>query len=84
MRSPGRDVDGVGLLRAGFMQHTALEGRHPRLFLETARSEEFVARMAEKLRYDERDPAVLDAPIVRARLWVGADTLSDATLRDQH
>jgi len=42
-------VDGVGLLRAEFMMLEALEGTHPRRFIEQGRGEEFVARMAEKL-----------------------------------
>lgn len=43
-------VDGVGLLRAEFMILDALENEHPRRLLEAGRGEEFVERMAEKLR----------------------------------
>ena len=45
-----RDVDGVGLLRAEFMMLDALERTHPRAFLAAGRKDEFVQRMAEKLR----------------------------------
>ncbi|HEX6058455.1 MAG TPA: phosphoenolpyruvate synthase [Gemmatimonadaceae bacterium] len=45
-----RDVDGVGLLRAEFMMLEALERTHPRRFVEDGRGDEFVRRMAEKLR----------------------------------
>ncbi|MBI4498610.1 MAG: phosphoenolpyruvate synthase [Chloroflexi bacterium] len=43
-------VDGVGLLRAEFMILAALEGAHPRLLLQQGRGEEFVVKMADKLR----------------------------------
>lgn len=43
-------VDGVGLLRAEFMLLDALNNTHPRLLLQQGRGEEFVARMAERLR----------------------------------
>jgi len=45
-----RDVEGVGLLRAEFMLLDALERNHPRAFLTAGRGQEFVERMAEKLR----------------------------------
>ena len=45
-----RDVDGVGLLRAEFMMLEALEQTHPRAFLAERSADEFVRRMAEKLR----------------------------------
>jgi pyruvate,water dikinase len=48
-RAAGLPVDGVGLLRAELMLLEALEGRHPRLLLEGARTAEFVDRMAEGL-----------------------------------
>jgi len=44
------DVDGVGLLRAEFMILDALGNRHPRLLLEQGQGDEFVDRMAAKLR----------------------------------
>ncbi|MGQ9676997.1 MAG: phosphoenolpyruvate synthase, partial [Chloroflexota bacterium] len=43
-------VDGVGLLRAEFMLLDALDNTHPRLLLQQGRGEEFVARMADRLR----------------------------------
>jgi pyruvate,water dikinase len=43
-------VDGVGLLRAEFMILDALGNTHPRKLLKEGRAEEFVQRMAEKLR----------------------------------
>lgn len=43
-------VDGVGLLRAEFMILAALDNTHPRVFLQQGRGDEFVARMADKLR----------------------------------
>jgi pyruvate,water dikinase len=45
-----RDVDGVGLLRAEFMMLEALEHMHPREFITQRGADEFVRRMAEKLR----------------------------------
>ena len=45
-----RDVDGVGLLRAEFMMLDALERVHPHTFLDAGRGNEFVERMAAKLR----------------------------------
>ncbi|TAK66793.1 MAG: phosphoenolpyruvate synthase, partial [Dehalococcoidia bacterium] len=45
-----RDVDGVGLLRAEFMILSALQGVHPRRFIEQGRGGEFIDRMAEQLR----------------------------------
>jgi pyruvate, water dikinase len=45
-----RDIDGVGLLRAEFMILDALDHRHPRLLIEQKREDEFVERMAAKLR----------------------------------
>ncbi|HEU5183918.1 MAG TPA: phosphoenolpyruvate synthase [Gemmatimonadaceae bacterium] len=45
-----RDVDGVGLLRAEFMMLSALEGTHPKRLIESGRSDEFIARMADGLR----------------------------------
>ena len=45
-----RDVDGVGLLRAEFMLLSALDGIHPREMLARGGAEEFVRRMADKLR----------------------------------
>jgi pyruvate,water dikinase len=50
-----RPVDGVGLLRAEFMLLAALEGSHPRRLLQQGHGDEFVARMAEKLRVFARD-----------------------------
>ena len=44
------DVDGVGLLRAEFMLLDALERRHPRQLLAEGRGDEFVRRMADKLK----------------------------------
>lgn len=46
----GRDVDGVGLLRAEFMMVEALEHMHPRAFLAARSADEFVTRMADNLR----------------------------------
>lgn len=43
----GRDVDGVGLLRAEFLLLSALANTHPRQMLAERRGEQFVARMAE-------------------------------------
>lgn len=43
----GRDVDGVGLLRAEFLLLSALANTHPQQMLEERRGEQFVARMAE-------------------------------------
>ena len=43
-------VDGVGLLRAEFMLLATLDNTHPRLLLQQGRGDEFVARMADKLR----------------------------------
>ena len=43
-------VDGVGLLRAEFMLLAALDNTHPRLLLQQGRGDEFVARMAGRLR----------------------------------
>jgi pyruvate, water dikinase len=48
-RAAALDVDGVGLLRAELMVIEALGGTHPRLLIEQARGEEFVARMATAL-----------------------------------
>ncbi|HUF27038.1 MAG TPA: phosphoenolpyruvate synthase [Gemmatimonadaceae bacterium] len=45
-----RDVDGVGLLRAEFMMLDALERTHPKRLLAEGRGDEFVSRMAGKLR----------------------------------
>jgi pyruvate,water dikinase len=45
-----RDVDGVGLLRAEFMMLSALDGMHPREVLARGGGDDFVRRMAEKLR----------------------------------
>lgn len=45
-----RDVDGVGLLRAEFMMVEALERMHPRAFLAARNADDFVDRMAERLR----------------------------------
>ena len=45
----GRDVDGVGLLRAEFMMIEALEHSHPREFLARHTADEFVRRMADSL-----------------------------------
>jgi pyruvate,water dikinase len=45
----GRDVEGVGLLRAEFMLLSALDNTHPKRFLEQKRGDEFVARMKDKL-----------------------------------
>ena len=45
-----RDVDGVGLLRAEFMMVEALEHMHPRAFLAERSADEFVERMAQRLR----------------------------------
>ncbi|HEU4643111.1 MAG TPA: phosphoenolpyruvate synthase [Gemmatimonadaceae bacterium] len=45
-----RDVDGVGLLRAEFMMLEALDRTHPRRMLAEGRGDEFVQRMAERLR----------------------------------
>ena len=42
-------VDGVGLLRAEFLILDTLEGRHPRLLLESGAGDEFVERMATQL-----------------------------------
>ncbi len=42
-----RNVDGVGLLRAEFI--IAQIGEHPRYAIETGRSEEFIAKLAEGL-----------------------------------
>ena len=44
------DVDGVGLLRAEFMILEALGRTHPRKLLAEGRADEFVERMAERLR----------------------------------
>jgi pyruvate,water dikinase len=44
------DVDGIGLLRAEFMIVEALENRHPRRMLQDGHGEEFVARMAARLK----------------------------------
>jgi pyruvate,water dikinase len=44
------DVDGVGLLRAEFMMVEALENMHPRAFLVQRSADEFVTRMADRLR----------------------------------
>ena len=46
-RVAGRDVDGVGLLRAEFM--IAHLGEHPRSMLESGRGDEFSRRLAEEL-----------------------------------
>jgi len=43
-------VDGVGLLRAEFMIIDALDGTHPRLFIQQGRGDEFVSRMVDRLR----------------------------------
>ena len=43
-------VDGVGLLRAEFMIINALDGTHPRLFIQQGRGDEFVSRMVDRLR----------------------------------
>ena len=45
-----RDVDGIGLLRAEFMLISALDNQHPRRMLDEGKGEEFVSRMAAKLR----------------------------------
>ena len=45
----GRDVDGVGLLRAEFMILNALQGVHPRRLIEQGRGSEFVTRMADQV-----------------------------------
>jgi len=45
-----RDADGVGLLRAEFMLISALDNQHPRRLLADGKGDEFVARMAAKLR----------------------------------
>jgi pyruvate,water dikinase len=42
-------VDGVGLLRAEFMLLEALDGKHPRLFLEEGKAEELASRMTTAL-----------------------------------
>lgn len=44
------DVDGVGLLRAEFMLLSALDRMHPRKLIAEGRGDEFVERMAAKLR----------------------------------
>jgi pyruvate,water dikinase len=44
------DVDGVGLLRAEFMILDALENVHPRAFLERHGGDDFIERMASRLR----------------------------------
>ena len=51
-------VDGVGLLRAEFMLHSALDGTHPRVLISEGKSEEFVERMVSQLRIfaDAFDP----------------------------
>lgn len=43
-----RDVDGVGLLRAEFI--IARLGEHPRSFINTGRSDEYVRRLSEGMR----------------------------------
>lgn len=46
-RVAGRDVDGIGLLRAEFM--VAEIGEHPSYMIEQGRSEEFIRKLAEGL-----------------------------------
>ena len=55
-------VDGVGLLRAEFMLLAALDNAHPRLFLQQGRGDEFVARLADKLKIFAR--AFFPRPVV--------------------
>ena len=45
----GRDVDGVGLLRAEFMMLEALERVHPKRFIQQGRQQDFVQRMSGQL-----------------------------------